>query len=141
MKTLTLIAGVAALSLGATSVFAQSATTTTTVTQKKSGVEAGAASGAIGGAVIAGPVGAAVGAVGGAIVGAVVSPPSEVRTYVTTQNVPTVSYADPIVVGKPIAGEVTWLDVPQYPKYHWAYLNGQRVIIDADTHNVVAVYR
>ena len=143
MKTLALIAGVACLSLTATTVLAQAnTTTTTTVEKKKSGVEGGAAAGAIGGAMVAGPVGAVVGAVGGAVVGAAVSPPSEVRTYVTTQtNVPPVTYADPIVVGKPITGEITWLDVPSYPKYRWAYLNGQRVVIDNDTHNVVAVYR
>jgi hypothetical protein len=29
--------------------------------------------------------------------------------------------------------------VPSYPKYHWAYLNGQRVVVD-NQHTVVAVY-
>ena len=51
------------------------------------------------------------------------------------------TYRDEIVVGRPITGEVTWLEVPSYPKYRWAYLNGERVVIDTDTHNVVAVYR
>jgi hypothetical protein len=85
-------------------------------------------------------VGAAVGAVAGAVVGHSVAPPSEVKTYVTRQDVAPVTYGQPIAVGRPVAGEVTWLEVPDYPKYRWAYLDGRRVVVDAETHNVVAVY-
>ena len=42
-------------------------------------------------------------------------------------------------MGKPIEGSVTWLEVPNQPKYHWAYLNNERVVVD-DSHNVVAIY-
>ena len=142
MKTI-LLAGAACLSLAAvtTTAWAQTETQTTVVKEKKSGVEGGAAAGAIGGAMVAGPVGAVVGAVGGAVVGAAVSPPSEVRTYVTTQKTAPITYSNEIVVGHPITGEVTWLDVPSYPKYRWAYLNGERVVIDTTTNNVVAIYR
>jgi hypothetical protein len=42
-------------------------------------------------------------------------------------------------VGKPITGSVTYMEVPNYPKYHWAHLNNERVVVD-DNHNVVAVY-
>lgn len=66
--------------------------------------------------------------------------PPEVHTYVTTKEVPVVTYGQPVVVGQSVTGNVTWLDVPQYPKYHWAYLDGHRVVIDTDTHKVVAVY-
>lgn len=132
------------LILGATAVMlaapALAQTTTTVVEHKPSGAAAGAVAGAATGAVVAGPVGAAVGAVAGAATGAIVAPPAEVRTYVTGQTVTSVAYPDPIVVGKPVPGTVTWLEVPQYPKYRWAYLNNQRVLIDADTHAVVAVY-
>ena len=42
--------------------------------------------------------------------------------------------------GQTIDGDVTWLEVPSYTKYRWAYLDGHRVVVDAETHNVVAVY-
>ncbi|MHB8528167.1 MAG: DUF1236 domain-containing protein [Caulobacteraceae bacterium] len=59
---------------------------------------------------------------------------------VTTQNVPSVAYDQPIAVGRTIDGEVAWMDVPRYPKYRWAYLGGHRVVVDAETHKVIAVY-
>ena len=118
----------------------QTQTTLVTPSQKPSGAAAGAATGAVAGAVVAGPVGAAVGAATGAVIGAAAAPPAEIRTYVTTQNVPAVAYSDPIVVGHPIDGDVTWLDIPSYPRYRWAYLNGRRVVVDTATHKVVAVY-
>ena len=119
-----------------------STTTTTreTVTKKdNSGTVTGAAGGAVAGAVVAGPVGAVVGGVAGAAVGHSVAPPTEVRTYVTRQQVAPATYQGQIEMGKPIAGSVTWQDVPDYPKYHWAYLNNERVVVD-DNHNVVAIY-
>src|SRR5690349_3024163 len=73
--------------------------------------------------------GVAAGAATGAVAGAVVAGP-----------VAPVTYSGDVVVGKPIAGEVVWMEVPRYPKYRWAYLNGQRVVVDANTHSVVAVY-
>ena len=81
--------------------------------------------------------GAGSGAVGGAIAGALVG---EVRTYVTTQNADTVAYPGKVVIGRTIDGDVVYRDVPAYPKYRWAYLNGERVVIDNDTHHVVAIY-
>ena len=119
-----------------------STTTTTheTVTKKNNtGTVTGAAGGAIAGAVVAGPVGAVVGGVAGAAVGHSVAPPTEVRTYVTRQTTSPTAYQGQVEVGKPIEGSVTWQDVPNYPKYHWAHLNNERVVVD-DNHNVVAVY-
>ena len=118
------------------------ATTTTTQTVKKGGggTAPGAAGGAIAGAMVAGPIGAVVGGIAGATVGHSIAPPSEVKTYVTTQTVAPATYSGDIAVGKTIDGDVAWRDVPNYPKYRWAHLNGQRVVIDNDTHKVVAVY-
>jgi hypothetical protein len=114
---------------------------TTVVKDKQAeGTAAGAVTGAATGAVVGGPVGAAVGAVVGAAVGSAASPPKEVRTYVTTQTVAPTAYGRPIVVGRPIEGQVSWLEVPNYPKYRWAYLDGRRVVIDQSSRNVVAVY-
>jgi hypothetical protein len=136
-----LLAGAAAASLIALPALAQTTTETTVVKEHKGGTAGGAAAGAATGAVVGGPVGAAVGAVTGAVVGHAAAPPREVRTYVTTQSVPVVTYGQPVVVGHVISdNDITWLDVPSYPKYRWAYLDGRRVVIDNDTHAVVAVY-
>lgn len=116
------------------------ATTTKTVKKDPGGTAPGAVGGAVAGAVVAGPVGAVVGGIAGATVGHAAAPPSEVRTYVTTQTAAPVSYNGQIEVGKTINGDaITWLEVPKYPKYHWAYLNDERVVVD-ENHNVVAVY-
>lgn len=137
---LPIVIGAACLSLAAGPALAQAVEQTTVVEQKPSGAAAGAVAGAATGAVVAGPVGAVVGGVAGAVVGATVAPPAEVRTYVTAQTVAPVTYDGQIVVGSPVHGAVTWLEVPKYPKYRWAYLNGQRVLVDTDTHTVVAIY-
>jgi hypothetical protein len=116
-------------------------TTTTKVTKKdRGGAASGAVGGAVAGAVVAGPVGAVVGGIAGAAIGHSVAPPSEVKTYVTTQTNATVAYSGAVVVGKTVDGDVVWQSVPSYPKYSWAHLNGQRVVIDNDTHRVVATY-
>jgi len=115
-------------------------TTTKTVEKEHGGTAGGAVAGAVAGAVVAGPVGLVVGGVAGAVIGHTVAPPREVKTYVTTQSGATVAYSGNVVVGRTVDGEVAWLNVPDYPKYRWAYLNGQRVVIDNDSHEVVAVY-
>jgi hypothetical protein len=119
-----------------------STTTTTreTVTKKdNTGTVTGAAGGAVAGAVVGGPVGAVVGGVAGAALGHAAAPPTEVRTYVTRQTTSPTAYQGRIEMGKPIEGSVTFQEVPNYPKYHWAYLNNERVVVD-DSHNVVAIY-
>jgi hypothetical protein len=114
-------------------------TTTSTVKKDSGGTVPGAAGGAVAGAVVAGPVGAVVGGIAGATLGHAAAPPSEVRTYVTTQKSAPIAYSGTVEVGKTIDGQIVWQDVPRYPKYHWAYLNDERVVVD-DNHNVVAVY-
>ncbi len=113
---------------------------TTVDHNKAAGTTAGAATGAVTGAVVGGPVGAVVGGVIGATVGHSVAPPDDVRTYVTTQHVAPVAYNGEVVVGHTIDGEVVWSDVPNEPKYGWAYLGDKRVVIDRSSHKVVAIY-
>jgi hypothetical protein len=148
-----LLLGAACAALAISPALAQERTTTTTVehadgsitatTQAvktdNSGTVGGAAGGALAGAVVAGPIGARVGGIAGATVGHTVAPPAEVRTYVTTQDVAPVSYQGQIEMGKRVDGTVVWMEVPRYPKYHWARLNDERVVVD-DNHNVVAIY-
>jgi hypothetical protein len=147
----TLILGAAFVALASSSAMAQTSTsttvdqgptttTTTTVQKDHGGTAPGAVGGAVAGALVAGPIGAVVGGVVGATVGHVVAPPSEVKTYVTTQTVDPVAYSGKIVIGKTVDGEVVWREVPSNPKYRWAYLNGQRVVIESDSGHVVAVY-
>jgi hypothetical protein len=152
MKTYLLL-GAACAALIAGPVLAQDRTTTTTVEhadgsvstttkdvkKDNTGTVGGAAGGAIAGAVVAGPIGALVGGIAGATVGHTVAPPTEVRTYVTTQEVSPVAYQGQIEIGKRVDGTVAWLEVPSYPKYHWARLNDERVVVD-DNHSVVAIY-
>ncbi len=76
----------------------------------------------------------------GAVVGAATSPPKEVRTYVTARDDRPIAYDGDVVVGHPIRGDVRWMDIPDEPKYRWAYLGDKRVVIDTDTNNVVAIY-
>ncbi len=139
-----LSAGQAALAetSSSTTVEPSGATTTTTTTVQKDhgGTATGAVGGALAGAVVAGPVGLVVGGIAGATIGHSVAPPSQVKTYVTTQTTAPVAYAGEVAVGKTVDGEVVWQRVPDYPKYSWARLNGERVVVDNDTHKVVAVY-
>ena len=120
---------------------ADGSATTTTKTVKKDGggTAGGAVGGAVAGAVVAGPIGAVVGGIAGATIGHSVAPPKEVRTYVTTQDSPTLAYQGTLELNKRVDGDIAWRDVQGYPKYHWARLNEQRVVVD-DDHNVVAIY-
>lgn len=118
---------------------ADGSTTTQTVKKDNTGAVGGAAGGAVAGAVVAGPIGAVVGGIAGAAVGHSIAPPTEVRTYVTQQTVAPTAYQGDIEIGKSIDGPVTWREVPNYPKYHWAHLNRERVVVD-DNDKVVAIY-
>ncbi len=120
---------------------ADGSATTTTKTVKKDGggTAGGAVGGAVAGALVAGPIGAVVGGVAGATIGHTVAPPTDVRTYVTTQDSPALAYKGTLEMNKRVDGEVTWREVQGYPKYHWARLNDERVVVD-DNHNVVAIY-
>lgn len=145
-----LIIGGACLAFAATSAWAQSTTTTVehadgstttkTVEKDHGGTAGGAVGGAVAGALVAGPVGAVIGGVAGAAFGHTVAPPSEVRTYVTTQNMSSATYPGKVVVGKSIDGDVVYYEVPSNTKYRWAYLNGQRVVVERESGHVVAIY-
>ena len=105
------------------------------------GTAAGIAGGAATGAVLGGPVGAVIGAAGGAILGTAIDPPpAEVVTYVDQQPATaSVAYQGDIVVGEPLPEVVTVHPIPQHQTYRYAVVNGQRVIVDANTRQVVQV--
>jgi hypothetical protein len=102
----------------------------------------GAAGGAVTGAIVGGPVGAAVGGVVGAAAGTAIDPPPEkVVTYVQEQPMPSdpVVVKEKVVVGKPIPETVVLTPVPDSPKYSYAVVNHERVIVDPQTRTVVKV--
>lgn len=106
------------------------------------GVVAGAVAGGATGAVVGGPIGAAVGVVAGAVTGAVLDPPPrEVITYVQQQPSPvsTAVVEEPVTVGRPLSAQVVVTPVPNYPKYGYAIVNNQRVIVEPQNHKVVQI--
>lgn len=136
-----LIVSVAALMAATTLAAAQTTTTTTTTTpQQNSGALTGAAGGAVTGAVVGGPVGAAVGGVAGAIIGgAIAPPPPQVERYVVTQQVPSVTVREQVVVGEPLPSGVVVYPVPEDPEYQYAFVNERYVIVEPGTRRVVKV--
>ena len=102
----------------------------------------GAAGGAVTGAIVGGPVGAAVGGVAGAVVGTVIDPPPEkVVTYVREAPAPSarVVVQERVVVGQPLPETVVVTPVPDNPKYAYAVVNKERVIVEPSSRKVIQV--
>ncbi|EPE94854.1 DUF1236 domain-containing protein [Rhizobium grahamii] len=102
----------------------------------------GAAGGAVTGAIVGGPVGAAVGGVAGAVVGAAIDPPPEkVVTYVREAPAPTtrVIVKEKVVVGHPLPETVVVTPIPENPKYSYAIVNDERVIVEPSSRKVIQV--
>jgi len=102
----------------------------------------GAAGGAVTGAIVGGPVGAAVGGVTGAVVGTVIDPPPQkVVTYVREAPAPSarVVVKEKIVVGQPLPETVVVTPVPESPKYAFAVVNDERVIVEPSSRKVIQV--
>lgn len=102
------------------------------------GAAAGAATGAATGAVVGGPVGAAVGAGVGGVVGAAATPDRKVRTYVTTQERPSVVYDGDVVVGKRLPQTVEVYSVPD-SDYSYTVVNKKRYIVNSQREVVEVV--
>ncbi len=114
--------------------------TTTTTGGNAGGALSGAATGAAVGAVVGGPVGAAVGGAVGGITGAAIDPPQEVRTYVTQNQVEPATVQGQVQVGTGLPQAVVLHRVPDY-QYEYTYVNGQPVLVDPSTRQIVYVYR
>jgi uncharacterized protein YraI len=97
---------------------------------------AGIAAGAVTGAIVAGPVGAAV----GGVTGAVLEPPQQIRTYVVANPVDPVYLQGEVVVGAGLPETVQLRPVPDY-NYRYVYVNGQPVLVDPASRQIVYVYR
>jgi len=105
-----------------------------------SGAAVGAAGGAVTGAVVGGPVGAVIGGVAGAAIGATIEPPAQVQTYIVQGPAEPVLLEGEIVVGARLPQVVAVHPIPGY-EYHYAFVNGQRVLVDPQTRAVVYIYR
>ena len=113
-----------------------------TAASAQEGTVNGAAGGAVTGAIVGGPVGAAVGGVAGAVVGTVLAPPPRrVVSYVQQQPMPEdeVVVREKVVVGRPLPETVRVARIPDDPKYGYAVVNHQRVIVDPSNRTVVGV--
>jgi len=130
------VCGAAALS---TVALAQTTTTTVVTPKPSEGAAVGVVGGAAAGAAVGGPVGAVVGGVVGGVAGALTDPPAEVRTYVQSQSVPVVTYDGRLVGGQPLPSAITVYDIPNQPRYSWAYVNGQRIVVERSNRHIVGV--
>ena len=121
-----LIATAAAAMLAAPAAFAQE------------GTAAGVAGGAAAGAVIGGPVGAIIGGIAGGAMGTAIDPPETVRTYVVQQPGEPIVLEGEVAVGATLPGTVELRTVPDYD-YRYAYVNGQRVLVDPNSRQIVYI--
>lgn len=108
------------------------------------GAVAGGMTGAIAGAIVGGPIGAAVGGAAGVIAGGatgtVIDPPENVRTYVTSNQVEPVYLDGEVVVGAGLPETVELREIPDY-QYRYVYVNGQPVLVDANSRQIVYIVR
>ncbi len=108
------------------------------------GVVTGAAGGAVAGALIGGPVGAAIGGVAGAAIGGgtgdALSPDDRVVTYVRDNQIDPVYLDGEVVVGAGVPDTVQLREIPDY-EYQYAYVNGQPVLIEPSSRQIVYVVR
>ena len=127
IKAIGIAAGVL---MASTAAFAQSSTVT------------GAVGGAATGAIVGGPVGAAVGGIVGGVAGTVLDPPpQQVITYVQQAPAPSarVVVKEKVVVGQPLPQTVVVTPVPENPKYAYAIVNDERVIVEPSSRKVIQV--
>ncbi|UJW86489.1 DUF1236 domain-containing protein [Devosia sp. SL43] len=108
------------------------------------GAVTGATGGAIVGALVGGPIGAvvggAIGAAGGATTGAIIDPPEVARTYVTANPIDPVYLDGEVVIGAGVPDTVVLQAIPDY-EYQYVYINGQPVLVDPRTRQIVYIVR
>ncbi|CDX52145.1 hypothetical protein LCM4577_23625 [Mesorhizobium sp. LCM 4577] len=110
--------------------------------QANAAAVAGGATGAIAGAIIGGPVGAAVGGaagiVGGGAAGTVITPPEQVRTYISEHRVKPVYLQGKVVTGATLPATVALQKIPNY-RYRYVYVNDRPVLVEPSTRRIVYV--
>lgn len=108
------------------------------------GAVGGGVTGAIVGALLGGPIGAAIGgAVGassGAAAGAIIDPPETVTAYVSSNPIEPVYLEGEVVIGAGVPDTVALQVIPDYD-YQYVYINGQAVLVDPASRQIVYVVR
>lgn len=69
------------------------------------------------------------------------APTTEVSTYVTSNVVDPIYLEGEVVTGAILPEAVTLYDIPTYPDYGYVQVNGQTVLVEPTTRQVVYVYR
>lgn len=100
----------------------------------------GGVAGAVAGGLLGGPVGVVIGAVVGMGLGTAAAPNERVTTYVVENPVEPIYLDGEIVVGAGIPEGVTLAEVPE-SEYYYAYVNGNRVLVEREQRRVVYIVR
>ena len=116
--------------------------TEATEDNQRVGSAAGATIGALAAYAVGGPVGGVIagGILGGAAGSAAVEPSTETITYIETNPVETVYLDGEVAVGAGVPQDITTYEVPQ-AEYRYLNVNGQTVLVDAETNAIVRVIR
>lgn len=64
----------------------------------------------------------------------------EVQTWITEQQAPSVTFQGDIAVGTVLPDTVQVVEVPKFKKYTFVVLNKKKILVDATTRKVIAVY-
>lgn len=80
------------------------------------------------------------GAASGATAGAIIDPPETVRTYVSANPLDPVYLEGEVIIGAGIPANVVLKAIPDY-EYNYVYINGQPVLVDPGTRQIVYVIR
>ncbi len=73
--------------------------------------------------------------------GSTVVIPGDVTTYVTEQQVPSVTYEGDVTVGSELPSSVEVYSVPSNNDYAYTVVNKKRVIVNPHTHKVVQIVK
>ena len=113
-----------------------------TQSDQNAGAAVGATLGALAAVAVGGPIGGIIagGILGGAAGSAAVEPTTETVTYVESNPVETVYLDGEVVVGAGVPTVVTTYELPQ-PDLRYVSINGQTVLVNADTGVIVRVLR
>jgi hypothetical protein len=76
----------------------------------------------------------------GGVTGALIDPPQTARTYVTSNPIDPIYLEGEVVVGAGVPESVTLQAIPDYD-YRYVYINGQPVLVDPGTRQIVYVVR
>ncbi len=113
-----------------------------TQTDQNTGAAVGATIGALAAVAVGGPIGGILvgGILGGAAGSAAVEPTTETVSFIESNPVETVYLDGEVVVGSGVPSVVTTYELPQ-PDLRYVNINGQTVLVDAETGVIVRVLR